>query len=266
MTWNLSVNGIDLTTYGFTINTTDGVFDGGVRTLIAVPVAGSAGIMVTGGIESPRVVELSGSLTSAAKTVAGRLANEDAFKDLVRGGLVRLTRDDGSTTVRTITGHVERLGLTTIGHPVAPTDLRVTLRLACLESYWQAVEPSSRVLGATRATLVLGTAPSTPIIRIMGSATNPVVTYRDAGGTAQRTITLTITLAATTDWIDLDMRTRKITKYLSGVVTNGYTTMSTTSNFPFAFDPQDGDFFTSAWPTLEVSAGTGIAYWNKAYL
>ena len=269
MTWSLKVNGIDLATYGFSLSDAGAAFDATERTMGFAPIYGRAGTLATTATEGARTIVLTGTLTSTANTVSARVSNEESIKDLLRSGLVTLQRDDASTTVRQIKGYVTQLGLAPIGHPVAPTDMRMTARIACPDPCWTETEPTSQVLGATRATLALGTAPSSPVVRIMGAATDPVLTYRDAGGTSQNTLTLASgTLNATNDWVDIDMRTGVITKYASGATSSGWTAFvaTITGVFPFAFDPQDGDYTTAAWPTLELSSGTGIAYWWKAYL
>lgn len=263
MTWSLTVNGTDLATWGFYPVEGEGVFGVADRTILTAPVFGRAGTLISGSVEGARVLTVTGTLTSTAKTIAGLETNADAFKDLLRGGEVRLVRDNGSTAARSITGWVGKIDVRPIGHPLAPTDSRVTFTVTCRDAYWGAVEPTSRVLGTTRKTVELGTAPSTGIIRII-TGTNPVLTYRDAAGTAQKTMTFTVTLAATNDWLEIDMRRGTITKSLTGVQSNGLSLL-TSGDFPWAFDPHDGDPSTAAYPTLELSTGTGIAYWWKAY-
>ncbi len=267
MAWSLTVNGLDLvTTFGFCPNETDGFFDAPDRSFTELAINGRAGTLLAGPTtEQGRQITLTGTLTTTAKTVAALETASDQFKDAVRSGVVRLIRTSTAGTARVIDGVAKQIRLSAIGHPVSPTDLRVSIVFKCEDAYWSDLQPTSRLLGATRATLPLGTAPSTPIIRLMGSATSPVVTYRDAGGVAQKVATLTsITLAATNDWLDLDMRTGKITLSASGVVTNQLAQV--TGDFPWGFDPQDGDYATSAWPTLEVSSGSGVAYWWKNWL
>jgi hypothetical protein len=211
---------------------------------------------------APRVLGIKGTLT--ATSLANRRTAERQIADLVYGGEATITVDDGTTALQT-TGVATALSIVPFGVSLAPLALRIEAEFTCPDPTWRESEPTSQILGATRQTLALGTAPSTPIIRIMGSATNPVLTYRNAGGTAIKTCTFTVTLAAADDWLDIDMRTGLCVLSDNAVTSNGLSYLSA-GDFPWAFDPQDGDYGTSAWPTLEVSAGTGVAYWWKRYL
>jgi hypothetical protein len=55
-----------------------------------------------------------------------------------------------------------------------------------------------------------------------------------------------------------------VTKSVSAVVSNAMNALAPGWNFP-ALDPADGVYLTSTWPTLEVSSGTGLATYTKAY-
>lgn len=268
MTWSLLGNGVDLgAIYGFWLGDSDGVFDAPDRSFQEAGIYGRTGAMLCYPQEIKRRLTLNGVHTTTAKTVAARQTAEDQLKDALRAGRLRLVRNDGTNTARQITGYVSKIAIKPIGSPLAFTDSNVVVSMECVDSYWTEQEPTFRVLGATRATLPLGTAPSTPIIRIMGSAVSPVLTYRDASGTTVATVTVTGTIPVTTGYLDIDGRTGNI---LTESAVNGYSAYtilhSSGSPFPFAFDPQDGDFATSAWPSLSVSTGSGFAYWYKAYL
>jgi hypothetical protein len=118
-------------------------------------------------------------------------------------------------------------------------------------------------IGATRQAIPLGTAVSAPTIRIMGAATNPVLTYRNAGGTVKQTMGFTVTLAST-DYLEINGELFSITKYASGVASNGMA-LWTSGDFP-ALDPQDGYPSIDSYPTLEVSAGTGEVLYRRTWL
>jgi hypothetical protein len=96
----------------------------------------------------------------------------------------------------------------------------------------------------------------------MGTATNPVVTYRNANGETEGAITCGVTLGAN-DYLSIDMDARTLTKYTDGVSSNGLSLISAGTFFDL--DPAHGDPAFSAWPTLATSAGTGVAFYRKAY-
>jgi phage-related protein len=118
-------------------------------------------------------------------------------------------------------------------------------------------------VNSIRTGIPLGTAVSAPLIRVLGAATNPVITYRDKSGAVRQSMTLTITLAAT-DYLEIDCELFTITKYVSGVASNGITLL-TAGDF-IALDPQDGDYANGVWPTLEISAGSAEVLYRKAWL
>lgn len=141
---------------------------------------------------------------------------------------------------------------------------RVQIRLLCPDPL--RYDRNGSVVGfgvSPRTGTPLGTAVSAPVLRIMGAATNPVITYRDKSGTVRQTMTFTVTLAST-DYLEIDCELFTITKYASGVASNGITLL-TAGDF-IALDPQDGDYAGGVWPTLEVSAGSGECLYRRAWL
>lgn len=264
MTWSLTLNGTDLASLGFYLKEVGGGYDAPDREIQTLSIRGRAGNLLSPPIrESGRVITLTGTLTSSAKTVVGRSDAEDALKDKLRAGLLRLARTDSVGSVWFIEGMFRSIKAQPIGHPVNPTDDYVTLTMVSRDAYYRDVEPTILAFGSTRVSMPLGTAPSSPIIRLIGAATNPVLSYRDAGGTVQRSMTFTASLAGTNDWLDIDMRYGKIVLWASGVASNGRSLL-TSGDFPWALDTHDGDFATASWPTLDVTSGNAsVLYWAQ---
>ncbi|HEV8455174.1 MAG TPA: hypothetical protein VGQ24_09800 [Gemmatimonadales bacterium] len=267
MAWSLTVNGTDPAAAGFFFTFgSDGVFDAVNRTAQLLNVSGRAGTIFGNPVqEGVRLIQIRGLLTSTAKTAAAREIAEDKFKDMMRAGLVRLVRTSSSNVPRCIEGFTTGpIKITPVGNLLDATDSQAELTLTCQDSYWRDIEPTLRgcPAAATRYTLPLGTAPSTALIRNVGAANTPVITYRDAGGAIIWQLTIGHNLAATNDWFDSDMRSGKFTKWASGVTSNGIGGLS--GSFPVVFDPQDGDYVTSQWPTIETSLGTlDVLYWKQ---
>ena len=261
----IRVNGIDLADrFGFYADTISGWL--GMTTLAtpAVSVYGrDGGVALPASVGAGRAVQI--GLTTQATTQEIRRERERGLAALLRAGRIRFHVDDGLTGPVQIEGRLRALTILPFGPSLSPLASRATIDLLCDdEVYWRDVEPTTRALAVagTRYPVPLGTAPSSPIIRIMGSATDPSVTYRDAGGAAVRTMGFTVTLAST-DYLDIDMRRGRIQKVASGVATNGIALL-TSGQFPWALDPQDGERETAAWPTLEVSTGTGeVLFWRQ---
>ena len=262
-----TVDGVDLATVCSTyVRDESGVLTVPGRRVSPIALSGSAGALLTAtGDGLIRSIDVTAILRPSPATAVARRTAEDLLKDVLSSGLHRFLWDDGVNSARVIDGAIDGpVSIRAANHPIAPEGADVAFRILCRDAYWKAAEPTLRALAvaATRYTLPLGTAPSSPIIRIM-AATNPVLTYRSAGGTSLRTMTFTVTLAST-DYLDINMQTRKIVKYASGTASNG-ASLLTSGDFPWAFDPADGDVATSAWPTLEVSTGTAEALYWKSY-
>jgi predicted phage tail component-like protein len=140
---------------------------------------------------------------------------------------------------------------------------RVSIRATCFDPLVYDRYGSVIGFSSVRSAVPLGTAVSAPTLRIMGAATNPVVTYRDKSGTSKRTMSFTGTLAAT-DYLEIDGELFKITKYASGVASQGIALL--TSGDFIALDPHDSDPASGVWGTLEVSAGTGECLYRRSWL
>lgn len=267
MTWAILCNGTDLADYGFHLQSTEGIFSSSKRTLNKVWIPGRGMLYTAPAKVEDRMGVLNGALTTSAKTVTALETAMDQFKSLLTSGYVRVVKNNGSTTARLIDGYVTAVDLQPVDHPAATADVMARISIECPTPYWRVAEPTSRALMAvnTPYTLPLGTAPSTPIIRLMGiSSFTPVLTYLDASGTTVKTFDPGITLAID-DWLDIDMRTAVITRWTSGVASN---VTAFTGDFPWVFDPQDGDWATSQWPMLSIAGANSraVAYWWKNYL
>lgn len=114
--------------------------------------------------------------------------------------------------------------------------------------------------GSTRTEVKLGDLPSAGLVRIMGAATNPVLTYRGTNGEALKTLGFTITLNST-DFLEVDLGKRTIYKSVSGTRTRVDSVR--TSGYFFNLDPHDGTPEFDDFPTLEVSAGSGLITYHR---
>lgn len=120
-------------------------------------------------------------------------------------------------------------------------------------------EIADTVVGSIQTTpvaLPLGSDRSEAVIVVSGAATF-TLTYADSGASTLKTLDIAGAAAPVT----IDMQTGSITD--AGGEAAAFLVAG--SDFPFSFDPQDGDFPTAAWPTLACSAGTAEATYRKAY-
>lgn len=228
---------------------------------------GRAGGLATAPTVPGRTLTLGGRILTSANTAAARLTAEHALKDwLGNGGLLLVEVDEGNPPVLAIDAYLEELKIVPIGHPLQAVGSEVTLTLNAPDPLWRAADggtPVGLAANATRYACPLGTAPSAPIVRLMGAATNPTFVIRDSGGAAQVTIAVTLTLGAN-DFLELNCETGIVQKSVAGTVTRCESVL-TSGTFPFALDPEWGDYSTANWPTAEVDLGKGELLYTKRY-
>jgi hypothetical protein len=246
------LNEYDLTRLGFHLEAGEGARSLPGQQWVAAGAPGRAGrILLDGrpGIQ-PRLLTLRG--TVVADTQAALEANVDALKTRFLANVLelRLPAQPARVLVARTLGFTES--------PRAPQfsglSIVLTITLEALDPHWVDRDPVV-LYGATaeRVRCLLGNQPVAPVLRILGAAVNPVLTYRNAAGDAKATLTITLTLAAG-DYLEIDCDAKTITKSVSGTPSNGLSTL-TAGDF-LTLTPEDGDPIGSAWPTLEVSAGT----------
>ena len=256
----ISAGGVSLRPYGLLVERVDGWYVTPAPAFETVGIHGRAGaVKVASGAPQGRLLTVTGVVRAA--TLALRNTAIDQLKDAISSGILTVQRFDD--VARMAIGSLEGQIQVVPHSPAIRPSARITFSIRCDSAWLSSIQPTLRALAAaaTRYTVPLGTAPSTPIIRLRG--TNPILTYRDAGGTIRKSMTFTITMAAG-DYLEIDMGLVKIRKSVSGVVTNGRSTL-TSGDFPWALDPRDGNQLAGIWPTLETSVGTGLVIYPKAW-
>lgn len=255
------VNDFDLVSLGFHVSEIRGARGGTRHTARTFELPGRAGKGLASGTPSiaPRVVVVDGVLK--ADTVADVVTNLHRLKGLVARGLLELRFSDDDT--RILRARIQDVGAPPIPMQLIQTTVRVSLVFECLDPYWYDVSDTVQAFGASATDMLLGEAVSRPVIKVTGVATNPVVTYRDSGGTLVESMTFGAFTIAAGDFLTIDCDKLTITKSVSSVVTNAIDEL-TAGDF-ITLDPIDGDPGTPVWPTLEVSSGSGEATYQKAW-
>lgn len=111
-------------------------------------------------------------------------------------------------------------------------------------------------IGVSDVALPLGATRTEGVIVVTAAAAF-TLTYKSSGAVTVHTLEI----AGATSPVTIDMATGLITDFDGNAIDH----LVEPSDFPFSFDPQDGDFPTAAWPTLNTSAGTAVATYRKAY-
>lgn len=158
---------------------------------------------------------------------------------------------------REVTGVIERYEFRGIGPDLVQDacELLLDVKLADPREY-ETTDTVVSSISTTPVALPLGADRSWPVIVVSGAGSF-TLTYAHNDTTTLKTLEIAGAAAPVT----LDMQTGSITD--AGGEAAEFLTAA--SDFPFAFDPQDGDFPNASWPTLACSAGTAEATYRKAY-
>lgn len=248
----ITVNGFDLGELGFVLqNDADGWRDGvALGALELAPVPGSAGVAVLGRTTSARSIGVSGAMR--ADTMAELLASTDELKARLSDGVLEVAFGDDAARVF----FCELDGPVRIApeRPVITQPMHwLRFTLLCPVGYVFDASPTIVDFSAAAAECPLGTGAVAPLLRLIGPATNPVVTYRDARGDEIATLGMTAELAAG-DVREIDCGRFRIVDG-GGVNRIG----ELTSGDFLAMDPRDALGEDGPYPTLEVSGLTGNA-------
>ena len=139
----------------------------------------------------------------------------------------------------------------------------VLIQVSCYQPFARTTTDNTPTFNATADDMPMGTAPTFPVLQ-MGPCTNPVIIYRDSGGTEQGRMEFGALTVAGGDTLDIDMEKKTIVHTISSTPQDDRSEL-TLGNY-FALDPKHGVFATSTWPTLEVQSGTGTATYRRKWL
>ena len=274
----ITINGVDVgSTYGWYPDGLPGWLSAPTQRITTASVPARPGVVATRTDQNaPRMFGISGTIRK--DTVALRKAAERSLTRLAYDGLVTIAVDDGTTPAVQVAGYVQGFQINPFTPSLSPLASRLEATFLCPVPYWLASSNTTVTLAVagTYYDVALGNAKTYPVITLT-DCTNPIITYRDSAGTPVHVIALsanggvsvtspdvvTITMTLGANGIPYG----NITKTVSGVTTSIISTLVvTTGNFPFALDPNDGDFDTSDWPDIRTHSGTGTVVYPKAFL
>ena len=253
----LYVDGVDLTTLGLYVQRVDGWVDRATTVLPTTAVPDALSHLVVGRYQvQPRALRIEAVLKASSVTVLR--TNLDTLRYRLRPGarVVRVIDQND----REATGYVSGFAEVFDPAPFAQRLKRLSIGVDCPDPRRFTITPNAVAFTSSATLMPQGTAPVRPSITIAGAATNPILRYRNNAGTLLKEMTFTISLAGGESLV-IDMATFTIIKNPGG--SNQMATL-TAGDF-FAFDPNDGDYTTSAWPKLEVTSGSGTANYRRAW-
>lgn len=252
----LSVDGFDLSALGYVTTDVPGIRD--VVDLedasLALPTLAGTSLTDAAAAVADRQFSIVGQLTAATPSALRSAYRSLAYKCGGGDRLLVLVDD----TAKRITARLRRIAFTYQGVELDGRHARVELGWRARNPYWEDVSTTTVGLTATPAACALGNADCFPVITVTGPATTPIIRYKNSA--AATVASLSLATIASLDTVAVDMRTRRITHSVSGVTP----ALRLAGRF-FALNPYDGDFYSSTWPTLEVSSGTASAVYRKAW-
>ena len=261
---SLYVNGQDLEALGLHVETCTGPWDLPAITDPAIVIPNRLGRARTGAARTmaQREIALGGTIIESAgvRTNADFEAKTETIKAILAYGIldVRFVNQPTRSYLATPT----KFTVTPDGPALAAVSGTFALSFVCEDPLSYELVPDCVAFAGSPVPVPLATGPVGGVIRIMGPATNPVVTYRGITGMALHTLGFTRTLAAD-DYLEIDLDAWSITRYQSGAASNDAGAMSSGDIEAFSLLPADGDRANGVWPTLECSglgAGGGCEH------
>jgi hypothetical protein len=204
-----------------------------------------------------RPFEVRGFIESA--TAAAHVSALDELKARLKGQVASSTRNEVALEFDDRAGKeyvVRVVDVTTepVNQARTAVDL-VTIRSVMLDPFLRDSTPTTvNGITTTPTDIAIGTAPSWPILTINAAFTDPRIDLKNSSGSVVKTMSFTIDSAteSITDLI-IDMQAGTI---VDNTGANRHSHRDSGGNFPWMIEPQDGVYWTSAWPTLECSSGT----------
>ena len=262
----LYVDGVDVDTLGVRIGRDlvgprDGPDIGGPT----APVLGRVGHVTLSDAPpgKPRTLRFHGiQVAETVQDLVGGGGLLDRLKRLVYDGVVRVRT--GDMTDREYLGTC-RLVVGPVGPWRTMHAHTVQLVFTCDDPLAQSLAPVTVGFAGGATECPLGTAVSSPLIRIGDIATNPVVTCRDHLGRVVQTMGFTATLGAGA-WLEIDCEQQTIVDQAGAQQAATLTSGDFLELNPFDA-PREALTNGGPWPTLEVSTGgLASAEYHKRYL
>jgi hypothetical protein len=267
MSGTLFLNGVDATTYGFELIEAPDLLSMGTHTYQTAAVVQRAGVLLgtaRPAIE-PRVLRLIGYINGSS--LSNAVSKLDDLKAQV---------NTSPCSIRTAWDTTRQYWGVLVDSPAGPnssywqTYLAVELEFLLFDPLAYSTSSSTVNFTTSAVAVPLGTATSKgnrvveAKIRITGAATTPILTYKNSDGVTVSTMSFTGYSPLANDYIEINLSLGLVEKVVSGVRSNAMGALAPGWNFP-AIDPQDGNYQLAAWPTLEVTSGSGQLTYTKAY-
>lgn len=255
----LTVNSVDVATMGFVVRDWPGLEGRPASSPRAVDVAGRIGQMRT--VNRFAIPSRNASIIGkvVADTNAALLTDLDQLEALF--GQTSLTMILARSSTRKLIGEMLGTKPDTFHPRIRNRAAELDIPIWCEDPRWY--DTSNTVVAFTTATAVpQGSAVTRGIVTITGAASSPItITYKDSVGGTILIVSVATSLADGTETLVIDNQTGLITKNAGGA-TNVIGLLTSTSRFPFDFDPR---YAPSGDGTIETNGGSGSVAYAKAW-
>ena len=159
----------------------------------------------------------------------------------------------------------QRLEFASIRPQMRAVDCRSRVVIECIAPIPYSEDRSALSVGftTTPGMCPLGTAYTEPEIVIHGPSTNPIITQRTAWGEVVGSMQLTVTLAASNDYVRILCKEKVIYTSINQVVTKA-TAILIAGHF-MRLEPRHAEPAAGLYPTLEVTQGQGEAIYPRRW-
>lgn len=255
----LTLDGVDLSTIGLILDDMDGWSDSAPRahSFVGMPKRREWARVTGKPIYRPRELRLTGHVEGA--TMAAMRTRLHELKYRFSDNELGLIFSDASTEIMYGWLGDDGIDVSSLGPALASRRRRVSIHVVCPDGrIYETITTNSSFGSTASAAVALGTAPVEPIITVQTATTFDIIYKSSTGGERARFGVS----GATGPPFTINMSRQTI---LNSSNDSQIVSKSSGTDF-FALDPFDGDWTTSAWPTLQISAGTMTVSYQRAYL
>lgn len=257
---NFYLNEYDTANSGLYVEGVQGWADGVGYGDLLVELPGRAGQLIAGQRPkmAPRLVSVVGVVKGS--TMADLQTKLQDLRGRAAEGVVALSF--GDDTDREMLGRLQQFQVAPNNESPAFVipERKVGMQFLCPNPFLQHRQATLVALPGTGSDAIcpLGTAPSSPVITVVGPGASLTITLSNGAGQSLATLVFAFSPSlGSTDYIEIDTEAMTIIKGASGTRSNAYSSL--TSGTFFALDPHDGAV------RLSLSAGSGFATYRRQW-
>lgn len=263
---DITVNGTDLSALGFSMTMPEDWLRAPSVTWLELPLYGRSGSLFSQGHYQSRPFAFEGYIEG--DTVAEARSNYDQIvHTIMKSRPATIVLGDQSS--RMVLGYLKDMNVRSVGPAFAEPDLYARFEFMAAQPFlYSTTETTVGSIGSGGSAVAQGTGPVWPKVKIQG-AVSPgpiVISLKDYSDTQVGTITFTMTLATSSDYLCVDFEKRTAYENQTGSFTSGTNRLDKwTAGSWWHIEPVHSNIISSVWPKIAVSAGTGTAIYTKAY-